>query len=275
VKYVHVTFPDLAKVKLTKIQDAELDKRLQEGERKSIVTKYKFGILYVKENQTNENEMFSNVEGSPEYEEFLGFLGEKIMLQSWKNYRGGLDVKANTTGTHSVYTRHRGYEIMFHVSTLLPFQPEDLQRVERKRHLGNDIVVIVFKEGDQPFDPLCLTTHFNHVFCVISVDKRAGPKTHYKVAIANKIGVPPYGPFFKAPPVYEKNDEFRDFLLTKLINSERVSLSYAPEFKTKMIRTNKQILSDMAKEYILKSKSKSKPSSVDRSSEPETVTEND
>lgn len=46
---------------------------------------------------------------------------------------------ANTTGTHSVYTEHKGFEIMFHVSTLLPFQANDLQRVERKRHLGNDV----------------------------------------------------------------------------------------------------------------------------------------
>ncbi len=58
--YVRVTFPDLGKVKLTRVQDAELDKRLQEMEKKSITTKYKFGILYAKENQTDENEMFSN-----------------------------------------------------------------------------------------------------------------------------------------------------------------------------------------------------------------------
>lgn len=28
---------------------------------------------------------------------------------------------------------------MYHVATLLPYQPDDLQRVERKRHLGNDV----------------------------------------------------------------------------------------------------------------------------------------
>jgi hypothetical protein len=30
---------------------------------------------------------------------------------------------------------------------MLPFQRDDLQRVERKRHVGNDIVVVLFKEG--------------------------------------------------------------------------------------------------------------------------------
>lgn len=79
-----------------------------------------------------------------------------------------------------MYTKHRGYELMYHVATLLPYQQDDKQRVERKRHLGNDIVVIIFKEGNQPFDPLCLTTHFNHVFCVVQKDKSRTDKTFYK-----------------------------------------------------------------------------------------------
>jgi len=36
---------------------------------------------------------------------------------------------ANTTGTHSVHTQHKGSEIMFHVSTLLQYYPSDAQQV--------------------------------------------------------------------------------------------------------------------------------------------------
>jgi hypothetical protein len=215
LKYVKLTFPDIARIKLTKLSDTELDRRLEELDRKSVSNKYKFGVLYVKEGQIDENDMFSNVSGSKDYEEFLSFIGDKIVLQGWNQYRGGLDVKNNTTGTHSIYYKYKNYEIMYHVSTLLPFQPEDKQRVERKRHLGNDIVVIIFKEGDQPFDPLCLTTHFNHIFCVISRDTTRNDGIYYKIAIANKSGVPPYGPFLKENPVYERNEDFKDFLLTK------------------------------------------------------------
>jgi hypothetical protein len=58
-------------------------------------------------------------------------------LKGWNHYRAGLDVKSDTTGTHSVYTRFKDdFEIMFHCSHLLPFQANDKQRVERKRHLG-------------------------------------------------------------------------------------------------------------------------------------------
>jgi hypothetical protein len=50
---------------------------------------------------------------------------------------------------------------MFHVSTLLPYYPRDEQQVERKRHLGNDIVVIVFLEPGAQFTPRLMTTQFN------------------------------------------------------------------------------------------------------------------
>ena len=38
-------------------------------------------------------------------------------------------VSDNATGTHSVYTTFEGHEIMFHVSTLLPYHPENKQQV--------------------------------------------------------------------------------------------------------------------------------------------------
>ena len=57
---------------------------------------------------------------------------------------------ADTTGTHSVYTTMDDFEIMFHVSTLLPHNPRDPQQVERKRHIGNDICVIVYLDAPGP-----------------------------------------------------------------------------------------------------------------------------
>lgn len=35
----------------------------------------------------------------------------------------------DTTGTHSVYTVYHGHEIMFHVSTMLPYSKENKQQV--------------------------------------------------------------------------------------------------------------------------------------------------
>ena len=56
---------------------------------------------------------------------------------------------------------------MFHVSTLLPFIPGDRQQLERKRHIGNDIVVIVFQESDLSYGLTSITSHQNHVVAVV------------------------------------------------------------------------------------------------------------
>jgi hypothetical protein len=48
------------------------------------------------------------------------------------------------------------FAVMFHVSTYIPFHGADAQQVERKRHLGNDVVVIIFKGKAAPYcAPLC------------------------------------------------------------------------------------------------------------------------
>lgn len=45
------------------------------------------------------------------------------------SFRGGLDVTHGQTGVESVYTIFRDREIMFHVSTKLPFTEGDAQQV--------------------------------------------------------------------------------------------------------------------------------------------------
>lgn len=55
---------------------------------------------------------------------------------TWHKPRGlgnvvltGVSVAADSTGTHSLYTTYQDYEIMFHVSTLLPYTPNNRQQV--------------------------------------------------------------------------------------------------------------------------------------------------
>lgn len=51
-------------------------------------------------------------------------------------YRGGLDTQFGQTGEEAVYQVHKGAEIIFHVSTLLPYTDNDPQQLQRKRHIG-------------------------------------------------------------------------------------------------------------------------------------------
>ncbi|XP_023598073.1 signal-induced proliferation-associated 1-like protein 3 [Trichechus manatus latirostris] len=87
-------------------------------------------------------------------------------------YQVSLQSKPSTdsTGTHSLYTTYQDYEIMFHVSTLLPYTPNNRQQLLRKRHIGNDIVTIIFQEpGALPFTPKNIRSHFQHVFIIVRV----------------------------------------------------------------------------------------------------------
>lgn len=81
------------------------------------------------------------------------------------------------TGLYSVFTHWRGIEIMFHVSTLLPHEENDPQKLQRKRHIGNDIVCVVFLEADNThFSPSCIKSHFLHTFIVV----RTSPRIKFK-----------------------------------------------------------------------------------------------
>lgn len=87
------------------------------------------------------------------------------MFTGFDKYKGGLDTVHDLTGLYSVYTNWRGIEIMFHVSTLLPYERHDPQKLQRKRHIGNDIVCVVFLEADNTaFSPACIKSHFLHTF---------------------------------------------------------------------------------------------------------------
>eukprot|EP01105_Mastigella_eilhardi_P011348 TRINITY_DN2623_c0_g1_i1.p1 TRINITY_DN2623_c0_g1~~TRINITY_DN2623_c0_g1_i1.p1 ORF type:complete len:531 (-),score=129.86 TRINITY_DN2623_c0_g1_i1:2102-3694(-) len=176
---------------LVKMKSPTAVQDLSDFEVKSISSQYKFGVLYCKPHQKTEADIFNNCEGTPQYEEFLAFLGTKITLKGWQKYRGGLDVKYDNSGTHSVYTTLKNIEVMFHVATMLPCVEHDPSRIERKRHTGNDVVVIIFKEqGDDmdTFSPKILNSHFNHCFFVITpIIDACGKTTHYKFACCSIV----------------------------------------------------------------------------------------
>ena len=140
--------------------------------------------------------------GSPAFDEFLDCIGQRVSLQGFTGYRGGLDCKstsrstnffnetrsflftlhvpvlvfecsslcrmpmcantsahdtrrhvhcllhhaAGSTGAQSLYTQLMDYEIMFHVSTLLPYTPTNRQQVLQLsahacKHNTNDMCI--------------------------------------------------------------------------------------------------------------------------------------
>ncbi|XP_038046495.1 GTPase-activating Rap/Ran-GAP domain-like protein 3 isoform X2 [Patiria miniata] len=207
---------------------------------------FKFGVLYAKEGQKSDDEMFSNENGSEEFYNFVRLLGDNIKLKNWDKFNGGLDVKNNTTGLEAVYTMYEGHEIMFHVSTMLPYSKDNRQQVERKRHIGNDIVTIVFQEQENPeaeptFKPSMIKSHFTHIFALVTFNKSANS---YRLRVFSEESVPLFGPPLPSPSVFEDTQAFRDFLLVKLINGEKAAFN-TPTFANKRQRTLEMLIKNL------------------------------
>lgn len=209
-----------------------------------LVNCFKFGVLYQRYGQTTEEDLFGNNETSLAFNDFLEMLGQKIQLRDHKGYRGGLDITNGHTGTEAVYEQHHGREIMFHVAPLLPHTAGDAQQLQRKRHVGNDIVAIVFQEKATPFAPDMIASHFLHAFIVVTHLETAGGETRYKVAVTARDDVPFFGPTLPQPSIFRKGREFKEFLLTKLINAENACYK-ADKFAQLELRTRASLLQNL------------------------------
>ncbi|XP_059810463.1 signal-induced proliferation-associated 1-like protein 1 isoform X4 [Hypanus sabinus] len=211
---------------------------------------HKVGVMYCKAGQSTEEEMYNNEVAGPAFEEFLQLLGEKVRLKGFGKYRAQLDTKTDSTGTHSLYTTYKDYEIMFHVSTLLPYTPNNKQQLLRKRHIGNDIVTIVLQEpGALPFTPKNIRSHFQHVFVIVRVHNPCTENVCYSVAVARSKDVPAFGPPIPKGVTFPKSTVFRDFLLAKVINAENAAHK-SEKFRAMATRTRQEYLKDLAENSI-------------------------
>uniref|UniRef100_A0A667Y3Y3 Signal induced proliferation associated 1 like 1 n=1 Tax=Myripristis murdjan TaxID=586833 RepID=A0A667Y3Y3_9TELE len=210
----------------------------------------KVGVMYCRAGQSTEEEMYNNETAGPALEEFLHLLGDKVRLKGFTKYRAQLDTKTDSTGLYSLYTTYKDYEIMFHVSTLLPYTPNNKQQLLRKRHIGNDIVTIVFQEpGAHPFTPKAIRSHFQHVFIIVRVHNPCSDSTCYSVAVTRSQDVPSFGPPIPKGVTFPKSTVFRDFLLAKVINAENAAHK-SDKFGAMATRTRQEYLRDLAERHV-------------------------
>jgi len=223
---------------------------------------FKFGVIYAKTGQIMDDELFSNEAGSQRFDNFLHLLGQRVTLKGWQKFRGGLDIRGNMTGEDSIYTTHEEHEIMFHVSTMLPFSSEDRQQVERKRHIGNDIINIIFVDGDRSdmakFKPVFIKSQFTHVYAVVCYEEAT---SSYYLTVYSEKSVPLFGPSLAGQVGFSNHQAFRKFLLVKCINGEKATYN-TDVFATKRERTFQILLADAFSQY---GKEESKPHSTMKS----------
>ncbi|RHY40561.1 hypothetical protein DYB34_005665 [Aphanomyces astaci] len=109
----------------------------------------KIGVVYVGPNQSTQTEILGNDRGSPAYERFLRQMGWEVDLSTHRGFVGGLDVnpKSLSNGATALYFATSTAELIFHVVTMMPTREADPQQIDKKRHVGNDYVHVVWSDN--------------------------------------------------------------------------------------------------------------------------------
>jgi len=212
-------------------------------------TKLLFGVVYGQGDQVEMDPMFGNRGGSDELYSFMDSLGAVFDLKNCDpetvKFAGFAGVEENELA-QLYLTQYGGYDCVFHVSTLLAYNSADPQQLARKRKIGNDIVVVVFLEGDKPFQPNLQTSKVNHVIAVVRPRRISEEIVHYTLNVASRPEVPEFGPQLKDTEFADAG-AFRNYLLTKLINGSRAAFQHAPGFRRE--ETTGQLLQDILDRY--------------------------
>ncbi|XP_026025308.1 signal-induced proliferation-associated 1-like protein 1 isoform X3 [Astatotilapia calliptera] len=168
----------------------------------------KVGVLFCRAGQSTEED--NSDSGSPALDQFLDLLGHRGPLK---------DTSEDSTGRQSVFTTFREFKLMFHVSTA-----SSPQQLLHKSLTGNDFVTVIFQEPNSPpFSPQNICSHSQHVFIIVRVHRPCSQHTCYSIAVSRRRDIPFFGPLIPPGWMFSASPEFRNFLLTKIINAENAA----------------------------------------------------
>ncbi|RLM01539.1 hypothetical protein CFD26_108195 [Aspergillus turcosus] len=211
-------FPTPTVMQPIPLPDDDMTRRaLSIFDRNDIVDGHKIGVIYIDNGQTTESEILSNTVGSPDYEYFLSGLGTKVPIRGAQFNTQGLH--PDVDGEFTYAWRDRVTEIVYHVATMMPTDfDRDPACINKKRHIGNDFVNIIFNRSNIPFSFNTIASQFNFINIVISpVCRIAGgsgtttpsssdfEQTSYTVKVMSKPGLPEISPASTPKVISGKN----------------------------------------------------------------------
>eukprot|EP01089_Gocevia_fonbrunei_P013244 TRINITY_DN3342_c0_g1_i1.p1 TRINITY_DN3342_c0_g1~~TRINITY_DN3342_c0_g1_i1.p1 ORF type:complete len:861 (-),score=129.26 TRINITY_DN3342_c0_g1_i1:250-2565(-) len=244
--------------RFTKVNNEKLEAKLSTFKKLSLAemiqstVDFKVGVVYCESDQTEE-EIFSKTKYSPQFDQFLSILGKRVQLQGFGGYNGGLDTSDRlSNGKESIYSTWEDTDhqitcnIMFHVSVFIPCKEGSSEKcLMRKTHVGNDVCLVVFKEGKGLYDPNIIQSKFNQVVIVVSPWEMEGDTvTKYRVEVASKEGIPTFEPKLPEPPLFDPIP-LQEFLLQKLVCGERATMN-SSMFRTRVQKSREYFIRQLA-----------------------------
>ena len=157
--------------------DDSTKRAISSFDRNDTVDGYKVGVVFVSKGQTSETEILANESGTESYDRFISGLGTRVSLKDAIFNTQGLDRESNQDGTHTYAWRDRVTEIVFHIPTMMPTDVENDPRcTNKKRHIGNEFVKIIYNDSGLPFDFDTFESQFNYVNIVITPEALGPPQ---------------------------------------------------------------------------------------------------
>ncbi|XP_034543389.1 tuberin [Notolabrus celidotus] len=131
---------------------------------------HKIGVVFVGASQvSNEVAILSNEYGSNRYAAFLTGLGKLIHLKDCdpdQIFLGGLD-QYGDDGEFTYCWHDDIMQAIFHIATLMPNRESDKGCCNKKRHIGNDFVMVVYNDSGEDYKLGTIKGQFNFVEVII------------------------------------------------------------------------------------------------------------
>jgi hypothetical protein len=126
---------------------------------------FRFGVVLINPEDIDEEDALMNNTLSHNFTRFISDLGDRVQLENWPHYSGGLDTINNLAGSESIYYRTlTNNQIMFQIAPWIPCRTI----VDRKRLIGNNVLNILFLEkADCEFKLNSFVSRQTH--CLVSI----------------------------------------------------------------------------------------------------------
>jgi hypothetical protein len=217
-------------------EEDAVNRAISAFDHKSTVDGHKVGVIYIGPGQTSETEILANTHGSADYTSFTGELGTLTRLKGAQFNTQGLDRSGDTDGRYTYCWRDRATEIVFHITTMMPTNLDyDEPCVNKKSHIGNDFVNIVWNDSGEPFRFDTFPSAFNYVYIIVTPetahsftsirDKIHPPPCFYKVHVVSAPGFPEISPAAETKVVSAKALPY--FVRLLALNASVFSLVWA------------------------------------------------